>query len=297
MLDVACHLEGTKRATSTVFLTENYNVVRRRQARLAVVRSLIGVCGSCYIVSCSRGRDKLGVLCFMNWVFFVRLFHVFPFLRWATGFVQDWFFLSTMVISSCLYRASRSRRVREPDGFCCDHEDDGFLAWHRLNLVQMEEVLGEALPYWDWTETDYEQVSDFWRSGAMHRMFGRKTRRGRNINMRMDDLRRKVDTALSKKHLKHFTIELKDAHNSIHTRVGGDMKSLGRAAYDPIFYLHHNFIDYLFAFWQELQKLRNSPVNDLAPQKVHEPFSWRNNTNQVKYTQNCSCFWLSVCSP
>ena len=45
--DVACHLEGTKRATTTVVLTENYDVVRRGQAWLAVVRSLIGVCGRC----------------------------------------------------------------------------------------------------------------------------------------------------------------------------------------------------------------------------------------------------------
>ena len=44
LYDVACHLGGTKRATTTFVLTENYDVVRRRQAWLASVRILIGDC-------------------------------------------------------------------------------------------------------------------------------------------------------------------------------------------------------------------------------------------------------------
>ena len=35
---------------------------------------------------------------------------------------------------------------------CCPHSEPTFLPWHRLFMVQMEEELGEALPYWDWTE-------------------------------------------------------------------------------------------------------------------------------------------------
>ena len=37
-------------------------------------------------------------------------------------------------------------------GTCAIHGDLGFLAWHRLFTVQMEAALGEALPYWDWTQ-------------------------------------------------------------------------------------------------------------------------------------------------
>ena len=59
------------------------------------------------------------------------------------------------------------------------------------------------------------------------------------------------------------------------------------AAYDPIFYLHHTYVDRLYAFWQELQKLRglssltaqqfdNSPVRDfqMPPYKnqIANPF-------------------------
>ena len=42
--------------------------------------------------------------------FLVTLIRVFPFFRWATGSVRDWFFFSTMVIRSVLHRAIRSSR-------------------------------------------------------------------------------------------------------------------------------------------------------------------------------------------
>ena len=34
----------------------------------------------------------------------------------------------------------------------------------------------------------------------------------------------------------------------------------GTAAYDPLFYLHHAFVDYLWAFWQELQQHRGLDI-------------------------------------
>ena len=45
---------------------------------------------------------------------------------------------------------------------CCIHNQEVglFLPWHRLYMAQMEEELGEALPYWDWTED--KEVPDLW---------------------------------------------------------------------------------------------------------------------------------------
>ena len=43
---------------------------------------------------------------------------------------------------------------------CCPHGDPQFLPWHRLLLANMEELLGEPLPYWDWTED--KDVPDLW---------------------------------------------------------------------------------------------------------------------------------------
>merc|ERR1711872_1066035 len=37
---------------------------------------------------------------------------------------------------------------------CCPHGSPQFLPWHRLLLANMEELLGEPLPYWNWTEDE-----------------------------------------------------------------------------------------------------------------------------------------------
>ena len=48
------------------------------------------------------------------------------------------------------------------DGMCCIHNKAPllFLPWHRLYMAQMEEELGEALPFWDWTVD--KDVPDLW---------------------------------------------------------------------------------------------------------------------------------------
>ena len=38
------------------------------------------------------------------------------------------------------------------------------------------------------------------------------------------------------------------------------MQDLLTAAYDPIFYLHHSYVDRQLAFWQELNKLRKREI-------------------------------------
>ena len=47
-----------------------------------------------------------------------------------------------------------------PGQICCLHSTPGFLPWHRLHMTQMEDELGMALPYWDWTEGG--QLPDLW---------------------------------------------------------------------------------------------------------------------------------------
>ena len=45
---------------------------------------------------------------------------------------------------------------------CCPHGDSTFLPWHRLYMVNMEEMLDEALPYWDWTEDTH--IPQLWEN-------------------------------------------------------------------------------------------------------------------------------------
>ena len=54
----------------------------------------------------------------------------------------------------------------EPIGICesccCQHLNEIFLPWHRLYMVNFEEMLDEALPYWDWTEDT--QIPQLWEN-------------------------------------------------------------------------------------------------------------------------------------
>ena len=70
----------------------------------------------------------------------------------------------------------------------------------------------------------------------------------------------------------HYVVSLESPHNAIHLAVGGyyqkgiynadpilgangDMGDNETAAFDPIFYFHHCFVDYTFAVWQRLWNL------------------------------------------
>ena len=71
--------------------------------------------------------------------------------------------------------------------------------------------------------------------------------------------------------------------------MGCDRMMIDTASYDPAFYLHHPYVDYVFAYWQELQHLRghnNVPTvrghaDTLAPfndtRQNSKPVTLRNN--------------------
>lgn len=45
-------------------------------------------------------------------------------------------------------------------------------------------------------------------------------------------------------------------HDGVHTWVGGDMGDLGLSAFDPVFYFHHAFIDYVWELFRRNQVMR-----------------------------------------
>jgi len=70
----------------------------------------------------------------------------------------------------------------------------------------------------------------------------------------------------------HYVVSLESPHNAVHLAVGGfyqqgvynaspipgangDMGDNETAGFDPIFYLHHCFIDYTFSIWQRIHGL------------------------------------------
>ena len=50
---------------------------------------------------------------------------------------------------------------------------------------------------------------------------------------------------------------LENIHGSIHVSVGGSMASLTSAAFDPIFFLNHNFVEKVYEEWQLCREKEN----------------------------------------
>ena len=54
-----------------------------------------------------------------------------------------------------------------------------------------------------------------------------------------------------------FAGGIQTPHDDMHNIIYCQMYDTETAAFDPVFYLHHSFIDFLWAYWQELQKHRD----------------------------------------
>ena len=76
------------------------------------------------------------------------------------------------------------------------------------------------------------------------------------------------------KNYKQYDLNNQIPHDLVHGKVGGQMGSTAYAAYDPIFYLHHSFVDLQYAYWQALQTLRVQPLkSSFKPYREMPPFS------------------------
>lgn len=161
------------------------------------------------------------------------------------------------------------------------HGGSLFLPWHRLYLLTLENLLrredGEVvLPYWDWSVDAADAArSSVWRrlGGSTRsryavgatcvpdgpfaelRPFGSCVRRGFAAGARggmppLDGWR--VLRALVRRRARFeiFTQALEASHAAPHASIGGHMARLRDAPRDVIFYLHHAFVDLLYARWQ-----------------------------------------------
>ena len=165
-------------------------------------------------------------------------------------------------------------------GMCCPHGTPKFLPWHRLYMAQMEDELGEALPYWDWTEDG--KIPDLWEGiKAPIKQEGvskRKCEGGQfvereNPSVQLDKTTQKniVRDAFDQPNFTDFQTALNGPHGNVHRDVGCDMGKLATAGYDTLFYLHHTYVDYQWAFWQELQRLRGQSDPTIEFEGFNEP--------------------------
>lgn len=156
-----------------------------------------------------------------------------------------------------------------------------FLPWHRLFLLKIENLMrvhepDVTMPYWDWTRDSLDaSVSEIWGSeyigGAQRenqpipdgpfaglvsrfpdwhtvaRNFWSGSSRNMNAFWTWNDLERVV----SQQSWADFADGIESAHILPHNEIGGDMRSTDTAPNDPVFYLHHGYVDYLYQIRQQ----------------------------------------------
>lgn len=133
------------------------------------------------------------------------------------------------------------------------HRSSHFLPWHREFLVRFEQALqvhndGVTIPYWDST-ADTSPSNPLW-SNEFLGQFDSAWDLQRALGSATLPTIQQVNTNQSRGTYGTFWPELeRDIHNAPHRWVGGVMAGAASPG-DPIFYLHHAWIDLLWVRWQ-----------------------------------------------
>jgi len=221
---------------------------------------------------------------------------------------------------------------------CCPHSDrlPEFLVWHRLYTVQLEELLEPylkdtdlGLPYWDWTKnatipdlwedvfspikefnnTDFDGPLRFADLSQCQSQFPDQPLESHALRIKPEfniipnqrsRLENSMDSVLEADDFMEFSRHIEAPHSNIHVFLGCTMQFVETAAYDPIFWLHHSYVDKVWAERQDNQELlpmTNSELGDtiLRPfeDPNHNPFKLTNKTQKqaLNYEENlCYCY-------
>ena len=133
------------------------------------------------------------------------------------------------------------------------HRSSHFLPWHREMLLRFERALQEqqpeiTIPYWNST-VDISPSDELWAHEFLGQ-FDSAWRLRRVLGAASLPSSQQIDTNQARATYDAFWPELETViHNPPHRWVGGVMATAASPG-DPIFYLHHCWIDLLWARWQ-----------------------------------------------
>ena len=129
------------------------------------------------------------------------------------------------------------------------HDGRNFLTWHREYLAKLEAALIAmnplvTIPYWDWVNDraippQLSAASDLAAWGVTRGAF----------NSAFLPTAPVINGVIASTDFTSFTGALEGPHGWVHNAVGGTMGTSTSPA-DPLFWLHHGFIDKLWADWQ-----------------------------------------------
>ena len=135
------------------------------------------------------------------------------------------------------------------------HGGQNFLSWHREYLAKLEARLIAinplvTIPYWNWVEERAvpAQLSD----PADLAAWGITRNPLINVGLLPDQawINMVMSTGTTPADFLGFQAAVESPHNRVHNVVGGTMGT-SRSPADPLFWLHHAFIDKLWADWQQ----------------------------------------------
>ncbi|WP_442267043.1 tyrosinase family protein [Tenacibaculum sp. ZS6-P6] len=186
-------------------------------------------------------------------------------------------------------------------GLMLNHQGlSNFLAWHRAYLCLFEDELiaegGIPLPYWDWyndqsVPSEISVATDLTNWNVTRNVGGDTTPEGNGRFFGRFNDKSEIET-----HWKsnvdnpdwagfQRTFET-PIHDRIHVYIGGDMATSG-SPNDPIFWMHHAFID---KYWADFQTITNNKVQPSNTSDKLEPTGTFNNVtvqDMIDYKTSC----------
>jgi tyrosinase len=149
-----------------------------------------------------------------------------------------------------------------------------FLAWHREYLARLEARLMlvnplVTIPYWNWIvnraiPAQLKDPSDLASWGITRGTF----------NAGMLPTQADINSVTGKTTYDAFQTALEGPHGWVHNAVGGTMASSASPA-DPIFWLHHAFVDKIWADWQTTHTSAAQKPSNLTEQMQPPPIITR----------------------
>ncbi|KAF8358573.1 tyr-2, partial [Pristionchus pacificus] len=176
------------------------------------------------------------------------------------------------------------------------HSGPGFLTWHREYLKRVELALrmvdpGVAIPYWDSVMDNYlpdprdsimftnmfAGETDGWGNVVQGPFAYWPTLEGRGTILRNLGqegslfTEAQINNVVAQNDIEYvmaYTAPLDSCpfpnnygaveyvHSNVHLWIGGDMKPPSTSANEPIFFMHHSFVDYMWELWRQLKQPR-----------------------------------------
>ena len=95
-------------------------------------------------------------------------------------------------------------------------------------------------------------------------------------------LARELNDAMTEINIVQFCDKVSEVHGKIHNGFACRLYGTEQSAYDPIFYLHHSFVEKIFIDWQ---KRNPRPPKILSRTHIQRPFNDRNFNKYAEFTR------------